>query len=331
MSENDPICITSPGDFVAAIPVLLGFHPRESLVAVKVADTSDRVVWTMRVDLDSPSAEVSRQLLDLAARTGGGRVLLATFAATPPTGPGLVEALLGDLQTAGVHVSDALLVSGGRFWSAMCSDPACCPSEGRPVPDGTTVLEATRVAAGARAVAGSRQELLDAYRLRPDLAPSPESFDRAAVLLTGSKWQRADTAKSLLVGLDHPGALEADTAAAGLMLLLQDVRVRDLTLAAVVCGPEPEGPVDTLARVALRAPDDFRPRLAGAAAAALAATGANAVASWAMVEHAGDDSLALLIGEALHHCLEPSIIAETFSDAVAVMIANDDCADRQAG
>ena len=323
---SDPIRITSPGDFIAAIPSLLGFHPEQSFVAVRVTEPGDRVAWTMRVDLESPVEEVSRQLLDLVSRTGTGRLLLAAFtdSADDTSRPALMTGILDDLDTADVHVQDALVVGGGvRYWSLLCQDPTCCPPEGREVPEGTSVFEATRVAGGARAVAASREELAGSYRLRPDLQPTPDDFNRAAVLLTGDMWQRADTAKSLLTCLHDPDKPDGDIGAAGLMLLLQDVHVRDLTLGAVITGPDPEGPVDTLAQVALRAPEELRPRLAGAAAAAMAATGANAVGSWAMVDHAGEDSLARLISVALHTCIEPSVIAASFAEGVAVLIAND--------
>jgi len=42
--------VRNPGDLIEAIPYLLGFHPRDSLVVVGLAGT--RVSVTARIDLD---------------------------------------------------------------------------------------------------------------------------------------------------------------------------------------------------------------------------------------------------------------------------------------
>ena len=39
------------------------------------------------------------------------------------------------LPRLGVRLHDILRVDEGRYWSYLCSDPACCPAEGVPVPD----------------------------------------------------------------------------------------------------------------------------------------------------------------------------------------------------
>src|SRR5262245_62608422 len=58
--------VRNPGDLIEAIPYLLGFHPRDSLVIVGLAGT--RVSITARVDLDD--------LRDAAMLAGTLRVLL---------------------------------------------------------------------------------------------------------------------------------------------------------------------------------------------------------------------------------------------------------------
>jgi hypothetical protein len=74
--------------------------------------------------------------------------------------------VLDDVHDAGLDLKDALLVTEGRWWSLMCTDPDCCPIAGIVIPDETTVLEALRVRQGLAAVAVSRDDVRDRYALR---------------------------------------------------------------------------------------------------------------------------------------------------------------------
>ena len=47
--------LSTPGDLIAAVPVLMGFHPRDSLVVISTAcPVGGRVGLTLRVDLPAP-------------------------------------------------------------------------------------------------------------------------------------------------------------------------------------------------------------------------------------------------------------------------------------
>jgi hypothetical protein len=99
------------------------------------------------------------------------------------------------------------------------------------------------------------------------------------------------------------------------MWLLQDVTVRDWVIAHLALD-EPDRPgIEALVQLALTAPDDLRPRLAGAVAAVLYATAESSVAVWAMVDHADGDSLASLVAAALENCCPPTVIQDAFWEA----------------
>ena len=102
--------------------------------------------------------------------------------------------------------------------------------------------------------------------------------------------------------------------AAELMWLIQDVHVRDWVLADLSHHVD-AARVDNLVDLALSAPDHLRPRLAGAAAAALVMCGDSPVALWAMADHAGDDSLAQLAVQAVRGCIPPEEIRAVFARA----------------
>jgi hypothetical protein len=71
-------------------------------------------------------------------------------------GDELVTTLRAVLSAAHIRVRDAYRVSDGRWWSYLCDDPTCCPTEGTPIrrPDqagGPSRVAATAVVAGLAA------------------------------------------------------------------------------------------------------------------------------------------------------------------------------------
>lgn len=169
-----------PGELAAALPHLVGFHPRESLVLVGLGGIgSARVGMTARVDVPPPqhAPALARALaarLDcdgpdaavLLIASGEPDVPAAGDAGQGPDLPhrGLVHQVVLALQPYGIALREALLVRGGRWWSYDCPHPCCAPGAGTPVPGGTSALAAASVAAG-QVVAGSREEL--AARIAP--------------------------------------------------------------------------------------------------------------------------------------------------------------------
>ncbi|MFP5282036.1 MAG: DUF4192 domain-containing protein, partial [Actinomycetes bacterium] len=122
--------LSGPDDLVAAVPYLLGFHPRESLVTVFVAEGC--IQLTGRLDL--PPAEgldaVVGYLGALMRRQRPESVVLLTYSDGGEPVRSFAEEVTRRLQPQGV--TESLLVSGGRWWSLTCSDAACCPAEGTP-------------------------------------------------------------------------------------------------------------------------------------------------------------------------------------------------------
>ncbi len=129
--------LSSPGDLLAALPTFLGREPQDSLVLLGL-NPSRQVVAIMRADH--------------AACTDGGAQRLAAMALKALEGRGAVEVLVvlhahsEDIRARDaipavlpwledrLEVLDVWIVSGGRYWAAMCADRSCCPPEGRQLP-----------------------------------------------------------------------------------------------------------------------------------------------------------------------------------------------------
>src|SRR5215472_69399 len=82
--------VRNPGDLIEAIPYLLGFHPRDSLVIVGLVGT--RVSITARVDLDDlREAGMLAGTLRVLANGASTRAIVAIFdeSAGDPRAPAL--------------------------------------------------------------------------------------------------------------------------------------------------------------------------------------------------------------------------------------------------
>jgi len=332
-STSSTLTLRSPADLLSELPGLLGYHPSDSLVIVYTKARSLRCV--LRMDLTDLGPEAAIRIISVAHRADADTVHAVVY--SPSVGDEKphatqVESLRELLDEAGVHIADVLLVSGDRYWSYLCTDASCCPPEGRPVPEGTPVLEAERVRAGQLAIADSREAAAAAYGLRPDLEPSPEALRTAEILLNRSERDRgrvAVQAVRTLVRLQEDGQLgrgwvddELDEGfRAALMLLIQDIQVRDLLLGTLATERGClSGPVEALIRTALSSPADLRPRVAATAAALLAAHGDNPVGLWSMVDLSEDESLAALVRAGMEQGLPPQVVRDTFSEALPLVL-----------
>ena len=231
-----------PDEIVAAIPHLLGFHPRESVVLLGLRGRRDRVCLSLRVDLPDPAHESALAAMVTAhlrnARARAAIVLVVTD--VPAAGGGLprrslADALRSALAAARIGLRDVLCVHRQRWWSYGCERAECCPREGRPVrPEAASVLAAASVAEG-RVVHADRDALIrvlapigqddeaDRCRLFADTA------GRQRAALSSTAGRRAMVARIEAVvraWADRPGDLGADDAVAFCVALAR-LEVRD--------------------------------------------------------------------------------------------------------
>ncbi len=321
--ERSNVVLRSPAEFAAAIPALLGFSPEDSLVAVFLGE--GRVIVTMRVDLPEDLEEFTEHATGVACRVGADAVVLAVCCARGvgelPHHDG-VDALIGALEDDGVAVKDALLIDSGRYWSYGCQSPQCCPPEGVPIPE-DHALEAERVGAGMPAVAESRDAVIERYRPRLDLAASPELLAQAAGILGVPVVERArqcwDEVRMLAANppaAGHAGALMRARLQSG----MGDVRVRDFVMASIAGSDTGvEALTDVVVQAALTAPVELRPRIAGAAAALLAASDGSSIAVDCLLDLAGGESLADLVRISQQIPTPPTTLRAMFASAMPMV------------
>jgi Domain of unknown function (DUF4192) len=181
MNATAPVLsrLRNPADVVAALPYLLGFHPRDSLVVVTVEPGSPPTVGlVLRADLPPPAGEhelVEQICTPLRARRDLAAILVVISApAHPPSA--VVDLVRGALAGMGVPVAHALWAEStgpGARWG--CLDD---PGHAGLLPDSTSSPLAAATAAAGLITYADREEL---WRLvAPD---SDEALQRRAVLL----------------------------------------------------------------------------------------------------------------------------------------------------
>jgi Domain of unknown function (DUF4192) len=239
--QRPTLRIDSVAGLLAAIPHLLGFTPRDSLVVLGAQPPRGRVQIAFRYDLpDPPDAGTAAGIAGHAAGVLASHHLTTAIAAG--YGPGrlvtpVADALRQVLPGTGVRLRDVLRVEDGRYWSYLCPNPSCCP------PDGTPFDPAGHPAAAVLAQAG----------LSP--APSREAVAATIAALTGpeaeamaSATRQAERIAARLTitrgpdGLDQPGiaairaaigvyrdggVITAPVRHAWLALVLRRLRIRD--------------------------------------------------------------------------------------------------------
>ena len=149
LSHELPVKMRSPADMAAMLPYLLGFYPDDSIVAVGLQGPAFRQGGVIRIDIPGDpqhwplvAAETARLLIELSeSRDRRPQAVLLYLCRDPQTGEPpvvaglrpLADHLVQAFRALDLPVKESLCLSGGRWWSYLCPDPACCD------PDGTRV------------------------------------------------------------------------------------------------------------------------------------------------------------------------------------------------
>lgn len=328
--------LTDPSELIAAVPHLLGFYPRDSLVVISL--DGQRLGMTLRADLVDPEHRefLAEQLTGpLVHQQPTGVVLVVIGGGSgrvggPSGDPGagelphrcLVDTVDDVLSAGGIGVQHALWAASASPGAPWCcyDEPGCGGAVGDPA---TSPMAAATVAAGAVTFA-SREEL--AGLLTPDPA---EALARRGMLLAAADAEHPLDPATAARRVQRLGQLHADAAEGSLVLddagvaevasALCDHWVRDRCLAWSAGAGAAAAEQLWLALVrATPAPQRAEPAALLACTAYLRGDGALAglalkVALTACPEHA----LAGLLRAALDGGLPPDLLRSVARDAAA--------------
>lgn len=325
-SEKSKITLTSPGAFAASVPALIGFHPAQSLVAVFLK--AGMVQVTMRLDLPGSLIETAEYVASTGTRVSADEVILAIYDTKGDSLPHRdgIEAITAACTAEDIAVKDAMLIDGDRWWSYLCANADCCPPEGQPIPEDTSLLEAERIGSGQLAVAESREEIVARYAPRLDLIPGRAARKQAQTILevpVAERAQQAWDAVKLLAANPDMASIEAgQLLRARVQVAVGDVRVRDFVMTHIALSEKgADALVDTVVQAALTAPVRLRPRIAAAAAALLAACGESSIAVDCLLDLADRESLAQLVRISKDAVVPPHTLRQVFRESFPLVVA----------
>lgn len=324
VSAPQRLTLSSPDAFLAAVPHLLGFPPRNSVVLVGLApDESGResIRLTQRFDLPTHSLGHA-ELTDLAhaaseplERCGATSVIVGVFADADNRDLGvlpaesLVDELVTSLDERGVWVMDSLYSDGVSRWSYGCDNQACCPREGVPISDELRTMIAAEFAGAGVAMVGSRQALVD------EIAPDEAAVAEVAELLPQNMANRDDLEVWRDQAIDRIGQLASsdfptpDTKA-GALAGMRDIRARDTALWDMAqAGVDHRASIAGLTAALRSAPEGYVAPVATVLAIQHWTNGDGARANACLDRAAADDpnySLAAMTSTAIGRAMPPS-------------------------
>ena len=299
--------VQGPSDVVAIIPYLLGFDPAESIVVIGIEGPRQRFGPAFRLDIAVGQVDAQAEhVADLVRHLSLRRVIVAVFG-TADTARPILQRLCRLLPQRGVQLHEALHADDGRWWSAMCTDPACCS------PDGTAYdVTSSRVAAEAVLAGLQRLPTRDALRVRFAPDPARQAAVTAAVEELGAvECSAADVHALVATGLRQPESLEP-AQVARLLLALRSDTVRDDVWRGIH-RPDAGAHVDLWSHLMRCAPDELMAPAGSLAAFAAWLDGTGVLASHAVervLAVAPAYSMARLVEEVVASALNPAVWEE---------------------
>ncbi|MFQ6170466.1 DUF4192 domain-containing protein [Oryzobacter sp. R7] len=234
------ITLRGPDEVIAVLPYQLGYHLHDCVVAVALRGRTMGMVARADLPPDELAEDVAGSLVGPLLRDGASAVVVVAWEDVADASAPVTLALVEALERAGVEVLDVAVVRDGRRYSPGCSPP-CCPADGEPLRDPTTVPAVADLVALGRAPLEGR----DAVARLVDPGPGAQEVGRVvahrATRRPGRRrWARA-WAEVLAVSRSGPPRPEA---VADAVLSLADVPWRDGVVAWLSPGVLPFSEVD---------------------------------------------------------------------------------------
>jgi hypothetical protein len=152
------VSVREPAQLINLVPYQLGFQPADGdIVVLGTAPPSNCVQLTLRWDLPSPdapglAAARARHAIAVLAASECTRVAVVGFGPDLLVAPS-ITVVREAAKAAGLKVWELLRSDGSRYWSYLCTDPACCPPDGVPYSPAGDPVAAAFEATGTRVLA----------------------------------------------------------------------------------------------------------------------------------------------------------------------------------
>jgi hypothetical protein len=306
----------TPGDLLAYVPVVFGFHPSDSVAMLSLGDGAPcHARIDLPTDLDEVRA-VTRHLADAARRNRADRVAVIVYTEQAPAARRVVQRLATRLARAGIELVCAARADGQRWWTLDGTggggegpgtpyDLRTHPFTAQAVLDGTVVLGSRDDLAAT--LQGDRREQERLGRVADDaadrLVDAVRTLGPRAALVEEGRWVQ----RRVRAFLAEPEPLDDTDAARLAVAILTSIEVRDVAWAEL-SRDNAAGHVRLWRDLVRRLPEELRAPPAGLLAFAAWQAGHGALA-WCAVDVCQaadpDHGLAGLVAQALAGALPP--------------------------
>ena len=237
MTTHTATELTSPHDLLAAVPFMVGYHPKDSLVVMALRDA--KVSMAMRVDFpDSGSiASVSATVAGHLAREIADEAIIVGYLPTDVIESDPLEIVRSIIALQGITVKECIVVRGEYFRSNLCADLECCPPEGNLIPE----ILSSRVTA-EQVAAGNPLPYLDLDEMKRSISALPidkelvrliqgiEEIDYAGDDVTAHQREGANAINEMAISFSKEQKIEDKSDVALVLVRLLDLQVRDYAM-----------------------------------------------------------------------------------------------------
>lgn len=237
MTTHTATELTSPRDLLVAVPFMVGYHPKDSLVAMALRE--NKVVMAMRVDFPNVHQllSVARTITSHLVREEASEAIIVGYLPTGLENNDPLAIVRETIAESQILVKECIEVRGERFKSSGCADLECCPLEGTPVP----LLSDSRVTA-EQVAAGNPLPYLDLDEMKRSIAAESADKDLIKAIRKIPEidyesqdiaiWQRegANAINDLFLEFGREGYVKSKNLIALALARLLDLQVRDYAM-----------------------------------------------------------------------------------------------------
>lgn len=237
MTTHTATELTSPHDLLAAVPFMVGYHPKDSLVAMALVD--NKVAMAMRVDFpDDLSINAISQTIALhLKREHASEAIIVGYLPKGVLQADPLASVREVIKSHDILVKECLEIRGDRFRSTFCTDLLCCPPGGSAVP----LITDSRITV-EQVAAGNPLPFLDLDELKQSIAAigpdkelnkaikSLDEIDYDADDFTPAQRIGANAINELVLQFTRNGIVQDKALVALVLVRLLDLQVRDYAM-----------------------------------------------------------------------------------------------------
>lgn len=237
MTPDTATELSTPHDLLAAVPFMVGYHPKDSLVVM--GSKEKKITMAMRVDYPESAdlISVAEIIAGHLQREESSEAIVVGYLPHGMNEADPLAPLRSIISNRGIHIVESIVVNKGRFRSNFCIDLACCPDGGSPVPE----INQSRVAA-EQVMAGNPLPFIDLDEMKRSIAALPVDHELMEKISTIKEidyskddfvlLQRegADAINECAIEFARSGLIRESGLVALVLVRLLDLQVRDYAM-----------------------------------------------------------------------------------------------------